>query len=491
MDPEVVMDPEIAKAKVVNAIGKSTQLNDLEIKELIRLLEGSSTIFQDRVLAAVRAPRLSIVPEPKEALVVGPPPVADPPPALEQAPKNELRTNGSVTARAGSSRVTPASRGDMDRLDEIQPAATYIPWKVTDLPIRPYEGHWSFNPSIHFDGELWRCVLRCPDYAMPNGRLIRGPRANVNYVVTKNAMAILDPKTWKPVEVFEMHELDGYPRVPACASRGFEDMRIFCTDTGGLQGIAASLHLDRSMSAPPSALAYRTLPQGGRNKVLQRTQPALERSGIGKPAAGSHPPEQALLTFDDEYNVIDAVPLRGAWSGQAQKNWAPFDGCTEPRFLYSIDHGTLHDTHGPLIAASAAKPASPNNRGNTEVRLMSRAVAVNAGRSSPVGYEGIRGGSQLVHVGDGMWLGIGHEMRFSGGLKVYWHLWYATDSMGKLLAKSPAMKLAPETGIEFAAGLAIDGDRVVVSYGVDDAVCRLGETSLAAVLSILQPVEFA
>ncbi len=103
-------------------------------------------------------------------------------------------------------------------------------------------------------------------------------------------------------------------------------------------------------------------------------------------------------------------------------------------------------------------------------------------------YEGLRGGTQLVRVADDTWLGIGHSMRFEGGLKYYWHVFYTVSSKGKLLAASEPMKLAPE-GIEFAAGMAIDGDRVVVSFGVDDMRSMLGETRLSAVMGLLVPVK--
>jgi hypothetical protein len=96
----------------------------------------------------------------------------------------------------------------------------------------------------------------------------------------------------------------------------------------------------------------------------------------------------------------------------------------------------------------------------------------------------LRGGTQLVRVGDDAWLGIGHEMRYVKGRKLYWHTWYLTNSRGKLIAVSPPMKLAPN-GIEFAAGMGIEGDRVVVSFGVDDMESKLGETSLAAVLELI------
>ena len=42
----------------------------------------------------------------------------------------------------------------------MKDAKDLFPWKVTDISIRPYEGFWSMNPSIHYDGALWRCTLR-------------------------------------------------------------------------------------------------------------------------------------------------------------------------------------------------------------------------------------------------------------------------------------------------------------------------------------------
>jgi predicted GH43/DUF377 family glycosyl hydrolase len=103
-------------------------------------------------------------------------------------------------------------------------------------------------------------------------------------------------------------------------------------------------------------------------------------------------------------------------------------------------------------------------------------------------YEGLRGGTQLVRVADDAWLGIGHEMKFLNNLKFYWHTFYLVDSKGRMKSASPPCKLAPE-GIEFAAGMAIDGDRVVISFGVDDMECRIAETSLSAVMDTLRPVE--
>ena len=442
----------------------------------------------------------------------------------------------------------------------MQDAKELIPWAVTDISIRPHEDMWSMNPSIHFDGSTWRCVMRCTDYAMPGGRTIRSIKSRPAGNQTKNAMVILDPQSWKPIQVYKMHERDGYPRVP-CANIGYEDMRIFKTDRGGFQGVAASLHLDR----------------GG-------------KSADGGPH--NQPPEQVLLSFDGEYNIVSARPIRGDWwSGKPQKNWVPFDHAAEPRFLYAINRGTMFDDRGALpddaaVAAPStstfARPASPSSssvpppspaadyqererqerqerqerearerqereehdrrerenrerreredrerqererakadrskviRGSSNVQMVrgKRVVAdtlstrpslarrggavrgggdtrmMGTGRVLLPRYEGLRGGTQLSRVGDDAWLGIGHEMRFDKGLKYYWHVFYLVNSRGKMTSASPPMKLA-SNGIEFAAGMGIDGERVVVSFGVDDMECRVGETKLSAVLEMLRPV---
>ncbi len=407
-------------------------------------------------------------------------------------------------------------------LDDIVGIEEHLPWTVTDLSIKPFAGMWSFNPSIHHDGETWRMVMRCADYAMPDGVAIRGPKAHPSRVTSRNAMLILDPKDWRTVKVHPMREADEWPRVLGCTNVGFEDMRLFQTADGGLQGIAASLHLDRgvlsraSRRQQMSAGARLSTPvrraAGGRNRVVDHAQPAPAMRAAralakNKADVSSHPPEQVLLSFDDNYHIVDAQPIRGAWSGTPQKNWSPFDRAAMPMFLYSVDRGVIYNVNGPVrptvdAASGNGKCVDPRpnvgNIGGTEVKMTRRVVPLSAGRTTPQGYDGIRGGSQLIHIGDalvasvgdvlgGAWLSIGHEMRFIGGRKWYWHTFYVVGSSGQMLAKSPPMKLC-EQGIEFAAGLVVDGNRVVVSFGIDDMRCALGETELDALLAIMEPV---
>jgi hypothetical protein len=423
---------------------------------------------------------------------------------------------------------------------------------VTDISIRPFEGYWSFNPSIHFDGELWRCVLRCCDYAMPDGVTVRSNRAVMGQQ-TKNAMVIFDPKEWAPIQIYKMHERDDLPRTPT-PHAGYEDMRLFKTDAGGLQGIAASLHLKRGTQVADGSLF---------NPLHNQLGPL------------NQPPEQVLLSFDEEYNIVAAQPIRGGgWSGTPQKNWVPFDDCSEARFLYSIGKGTMFDASGsvygeratvrpsirstsatlPVRCATTPPPLPPplpfslelasalreeSEEGKSEepdhedrrarsrrpdLRMMIRGTDVQivrgkraavmsapspprtprpaamslggaestrvlgTGRMLLPRYEGLRGGTQLVRVDEESWLGIGHEMKFVNGKKYYWHVFYLVDSQGMMKAVSEPMKLAPN-GIEFAAGMAVDGDRIVVSFGVDDMASRLGETRLSAVMEVLQKID--
>lgn len=387
-------------------------------------------------------------------------------------------------------------------LDDIPPAKAIIAWRTTNLKCQPYHGMWAFNPSIHFDGKVWRCVVRCSDYAMPGGNQIRAHGHTAGGVSTRNVMLHLDPDGWKIETMFAMAEEDGYRRSDQVI-RGYEDMRLFWTEKFGLQGIAASTHLARTtkFSKHPEQVV-----------VSFRTD-------------GSDPSDPS------SYDIVKVAPIRGEKWDRPQKNWSPFDGATEPMFLYSIERGIVATMEGPQAdddalvepdghAGPAKGPGHPvrhdlrrtmvtnqssgvvNGRrvmppSATESKIVAtvarnEAKMLNGGKNR---YSGLRGGTQLAYIGaidgaaDGadLWLGVGHEMVIRSGKKFYWHRFYAVDSGGTMVMRSGPIKLAPE-GIEFAAGMAIAGDRVVISFGVDDALCRLGETSLEDIIWCLEQV---
>jgi hypothetical protein len=112
----------------------------------------------------------------------------------------------------------------------------------------------------------------------------------------------------------------------------------------------------------------------------------------------------------------------------------------------------------------------------------------------------VRGGSQLWPVEDG-YLAIIHEAtvklvymyipRYFGHKNVkvryYAHKFAKYDLNGKLVALSGLFKLS-DARIEFAAGLVVHEDDVIVSYGYKDVASYLGKIKLSKVLSMLEEV---
>lgn len=350
----------------------------------------------------------------------------------------------------------------------MKPIASALPsWETKLLPPCPFahEGYYGFNPSIHRepDGRLL-CIVRCADYCRPNGisQMKRPGRVH-----TRNVMLELDPSTLDVVSMREVAERDGLPRAASVTS-GFEDVRLFRTERDGLQAIGTTLQL-----------------RGGGNA------------------------EMVLLNLDENGDIKTAVPLRGtfngSWSDFPQKNWSPFDGCDVPRFLFSIERAVVFDEKGPRSEPGHRAPVEVTRpmgsitfNGAVETRVEPTFAPADraTGQETPTRqmYDwtpgNLRGGSQLVSLGDGRWLGIAHGVKYAtGGMHViptYWHVWYVCNDDGKMLAKSEGMKLS-DKGIELAMGLAIQPelDRAIVSYGVEDMEARLGTVPLSQVLAML------
>lgn len=344
-------------------------------------------------------------------------------------------------------------------------ASSLLPWDARDVSVRPLGGDWwSFNPSVHYDirDGAWRCVFRVANYSLPGGSPRLSAAARGGRAETRNFVADLDPASWGVVELRECEELDGLDRVPGCQSLGYEDVRMF--------------------RAGPDLMGVAT--------VLQ-----FNRESPGRP-------EVALFQFGRDMSIEGTRIIRGPWSYRAQKNWSPFDGAAEPRLLYSIERGVVVGERGPEPGSPSPVPPAPpatshprTTRG-AEVKIGSRVVEAQAAparaRRADRSDE-LRGGSQLVRVGEDRWLGVAHEMALvtAERKKLYWHSFYACDGRGALAAMSEPMKLSPGHGIEFAAGLAVDErGRLAVSYGTDDESSWIARTDLRAVLGTLRPVSY-
>jgi hypothetical protein len=93
---------------------------------------------------------------------------------------------------------------------------------------------------------------------------------------------------------------------------------------------------------------------------------------------------------------------------------------------------------------------------------------------SPHIARGYRGGSQLVPFRDG-WLCLIHEVAVDAGQRVYEHRLVWFDNGLRLARHSQPFAFVGTRGIEFAAGLAVVGDRVIAAVGRHDAEAWLAE----------------
>lgn len=113
----------------------------------------------------------------------------------------------------------------------------------------------------------------------------------------------------------------------------------------------------------------------------------------------------------------------------------------------------------------------------------------------------VRGGSQLQELDDGRYLAIVHEADVKKvrvkiprmfvtrdvSIRTYVHRFATYDQNGKLLGLGPRFKLS-DARIEFAAGMVIVADYVIISYGYKDVASYLGKLNLQTVLDGIEEV---
>ena len=167
--------------------------------------------------------------------------------------------------------------------------------------------------------------------------------------------------------------------------------------------------------------------------------------------------EIVLLELDDDLSVVSVEPIRGEWSRFHQKNWMPMVEAGSLSWIYST--------------------------------IPFQKIGYSQLSTTQVKNEGLlRGGSQAVKVPGG-WLWLVHEVTAdaSGRSRVYLHRFAYSQKGDKLDGLSPPFYLK-EKGIEFAAGLALEGEALVASFGVADKQACLGFFPLKSVLSQITPV---
>lgn len=158
--------------------------------------------------------------------------------------------------------------------------------------------------------------------------------------------------------------------------------------------------------------------------------------------------------------------LSGLSAQEHEKNWQPL--VSRPGWVYSLSH----DGHVVTVEPDASLAGG--------YLLLRRSPA-------PQIASEFRGGGQVVPFRDG-YLAVIHEVAFADGKRAYEHRFVWLDSQLTIRKVSPPFAFREVRAIEFAAGLAVLGDRVIVSFGVRDAEAWLAQLKADDLWSLLSPV---
>jgi hypothetical protein len=163
---------------------------------------------------------------------------------------------------------------------------------------------------------------------------------------------------------------------------------------------------------------------------------------------------------DLDIDTGEATRLRvldGLSAAEHEKNWMPIeDGPLHGGWVYAC----YHNGHAVAVAADPTLGGA--------YQLLQHAAAPHLAKE-------FRGGGQLIWWRGG-YLGVIHEVAVpENGQRVYEHRFVWFDASLALRRVSMPFVFREQRAIEFAAGLAAIGDRVVVSFGVRDAEAWLVE----------------
>jgi hypothetical protein len=101
------------------------------------------------------------------------------------------------------------------------------------------------------------------------------------------------------------------------------------------------------------------------------------------------------------------------------------------------------------------------------------------------GHGRLRGGSQGVRV-EGGWIFVVHDVALPpGGGRLYLHRFVRLDDQLRLVSMTEPFYFE-RLGIEFCAGLAQVGDKLVASYAVNDGSARFCDLDWASIRRALR-----
>lgn len=246
---------------------------------------------------------------------------------------------------------------------------------------------------------------------------------------SKNYLIGLD-RDLRAVGQVELVDESGLPKNPRARTTGYEDLRLFYCD-GRLRALATACDIING---------------GG--------MPEMCRLAIGN--IGAH----------TTYVIAAAHALRGPWSRHPQKNWTPIADGVGDRVIYRL--------YPTLVMYPEGNWTSWSHGGYAEDLDEHDFVPAS-----------VRGSSQAIPFAGG-WLTIVHEHKTKRPLSyVHRFLWLDSDLVVRKVSRDFVWLAA---GVEFCAGLATDGEKMIATFGVHDSRAYMTVFDPADVMPILKTI---
>ena len=290
------------------------------------------------------------------------------------------------------------------------------------IEIEPAAPGWTlFNPTLFVHGDETFAIVRSSNYRLEGGRYVIPPEDG-NRIRTENILCrVAGDLTLSDPRVLQCEPF----QVTDYPVEGYEDVRVLEAE----EGLAIS------------ATCRNAAGFDGRCRIATATLD-VDAATVGLPL------------------LID-----GLQCSHHEKNWMPIGGM-QSTWLHSCWSDGYTTTVDP-------DPTMPGGW-----RVCRR------GKAPPVA-RGFRGGSQLVPIAGKGWLAVIHEVAAFGNHRAYEHRFVAFDRDLCISAVSPAFAFRESRTVEFAAGMVLLGDDLVISFGVKDAEAYLCRVPVTEVLSWL------
>lgn len=200
--------------------------------------------------------------------------------------------------------------------------------------------------------------------------------------------------------------------------------------------------------------------------------PSRDHDGLDWAADWSETTNTMVLAEIRGHAVVDPRPVPSPTGRPREKNWMPVADDEQVRFVYYLADGEVVDASDAADGQALRTVEVP-----TAAR---RALAGWSGSSQAIPWEG--GRLCVVHLA---LRGIPLLTRLKGA--VYLHRFVVLAPDGRVTAISRPFRFLG-LGVEFCAGAVVDGDDLLLSFGVDDHRAFVSRTPVSRVRAMLRPV---